>query len=83
MAHTSGGGPAADPGRPDLWLQVIGKIRIARTPLTNHWWNTPLYLAGRGLTTSRSRRSAPPCPGGVPNCGPHVMHEAYSQEVSS
>lgn len=35
-----------------LWLQVIGKIRIARTPLLNHWWNAPLYLTSRGLTTS-------------------------------
>jgi hypothetical protein len=35
-----------------LWLQVVGKIRIARTPLLNHWWNAPLYLHARGLTTS-------------------------------
>ncbi|WP_433471554.1 DUF5996 family protein [Saccharomonospora azurea] len=35
-----------------LWLQIIGKIRIARTPLINHWWNAPLYLTARGLTTS-------------------------------
>jgi hypothetical protein len=35
-----------------LWLQVVGKIRIARTPLLNHWWNAPLYLTARGLTTS-------------------------------
>lgn len=35
-----------------LWLQVVGKIRIARTPLLNHWWNCPLYLTGHGLTTS-------------------------------
>lgn len=35
-----------------LWLQVIGKIRIARTPLLNHWWNAPLYVTTRGLTTS-------------------------------
>lgn len=194
-----------------LWLQVIGKIRLARTPLLNHWWNVPLYVTSRGLTTSLvpaepgrgfsidldllehrldvtttrgqsaqmtleprtvadfynelsdllgrldlatgiwpvpvelpdaipfdqdtthrsydapavtkfwrtlvevqrvfnefreefvgkvspvhlfwgaldlattrfSGRSAPPHPGGAPNCGPHVMHEAYSQEVSS
>ena len=133
-----------------LWLQVVGKIRIARTPLINHWWNAPLYLTSRGLTTSlmpagtgrsfsidldflehrldatttrgqsrsmelclervfnvfRARfvgksspvhlfwgaldlattrfsgRTAPPHPGGLPNCGPHVMHEAYSHEVS-
>lgn len=35
-----------------LWLQAIGKIRIARAPLTNHWWNAPLYLTATGLTTS-------------------------------
>jgi hypothetical protein len=35
-----------------LWLQVVGKIRIARTPLLNHWWNAPFYLTARGLTTS-------------------------------
>lgn len=35
-----------------LWLQVVGKIRIARTPLLNHWWNAPLYVTSRGLTTS-------------------------------
>jgi hypothetical protein len=35
-----------------LWLQMVGKIRIARTPLLNHWWNAPLYLTARGLTTS-------------------------------
>lgn len=35
-----------------LWLQVVGKVRVARTPLLNHWWNCPLYLTGRGLTTS-------------------------------
>ncbi|QDO87989.1 hypothetical protein FNH13_06225 [Ornithinimicrobium ciconiae] len=194
-----------------LWLQIVGKVRIARAPLLNHWWNSPLYLTSTGLTTSLipgergamfsidldllehrldisttdgdrssmqleprsvrdfyaefceqldslglatqiwpvpvelpdaipfpdddthdsydaaavtdwwrtlvqvervvdifaarfvgksspthlfwgaldlattrfSGRSAPPHPGGVPNCGPHVMHEAYSHEVSS
>jgi Family of unknown function (DUF5996) len=34
-----------------LWTQVIGKIRIARTPTLNHWWNATLHLAARGLTT--------------------------------
>ncbi len=33
--------------------------------------------------TRFSGRPAPPHPGGAPNCGPHVMREAYSQEVSS
>lgn len=35
-----------------LWLQVVGKVRLARTPLLSHWWNTPLYVTSRGLTTS-------------------------------
>ncbi len=35
-----------------LWLQVVGKIRMARTPKLNHWWNTTLQLTPRGLTTS-------------------------------
>ena len=33
--------------------------------------------------TRFSGRAAPPHPGGAPNCGPHVMREAYSHEVSS
>ncbi len=35
-----------------MWTQIVGKIRLAQTPLVNHWWNTTLYLTARGLTTS-------------------------------
>lgn len=35
-----------------LWTQVVGKVRLALTPLVNHWWNVPLYVDARGLTTS-------------------------------
>jgi hypothetical protein len=35
-----------------LYTQVVGKVRLANTPLVNHWWNVPLYLTARGLTTS-------------------------------
>lgn len=35
-----------------LWLQIVGKVRLARSPMQNHWWNAPLYLTARGLTTS-------------------------------
>jgi hypothetical protein len=35
-----------------LWTQIVGKIRLARTPLVNHWWNVTLYATSRGLTTS-------------------------------
>jgi hypothetical protein len=38
-----------------MWTQVIGKIRLAQTPLVNHWWNVPLYVDARGLTTSPMR----------------------------
>lgn len=36
-----------------MWTQIVGKVRLALTPLVNHWWNVPLYVSPRGLTTSR------------------------------
>jgi hypothetical protein len=35
-----------------MWTQIVGKIRLVQTPLVNHWWNVPLYVDARGLTTS-------------------------------
>ncbi|MGZ8846420.1 MAG: DUF5996 family protein [Pyrinomonadaceae bacterium] len=35
-----------------MWSQIVGKIRMKLTPLVNHWWNVPLYVSARGLTTS-------------------------------
>ncbi|MGC1407783.1 MAG: DUF5996 family protein, partial [Acetobacteraceae bacterium] len=35
-----------------LWTQVVGKIRLAHASLINHWWQAPLYVTSRGLTTS-------------------------------
>lgn len=35
-----------------MWLQMVGKIRAARTPWVNHSWHAALYLTARGLTTS-------------------------------
>lgn len=35
-----------------MWTQIVGKVRLASTPLVNHWWNVPLYPTSRGLTTS-------------------------------
>ena len=35
-----------------LWTQIVGKIRLALTPWTNHSWHVPLYVTPRGLTTS-------------------------------
>jgi hypothetical protein len=36
-----------------MWTQMVGKVRLALTPLVNHWWNVPLYVSALGLTTSR------------------------------
>lgn len=35
-----------------MWTQIVGKTRLALTPLINHWWNVPLYVSSHGLTTS-------------------------------
>jgi len=35
-----------------MWTQIVGKTRLALTPLQNHWWNVPLYVTARGLSTS-------------------------------
>ena len=34
------------------WSQVLGKVRLAHAPWTNHSWHVPLYLSARGLSTS-------------------------------
>src|ERR1700686_3402272 len=35
-----------------MWLQIVGKTRLALAPMQNHWWQVPLYVTPRGLTTS-------------------------------
>jgi len=35
-----------------MWTQMVGKIRLALSPRLNHWWEVPLYVSARGLTTS-------------------------------
>ena len=44
-----------------LWTQIVGKVRVARTPWLNHSWQTPLYVTARGLTT------------GPIDCGAHTL----------
>jgi len=36
-----------------LWVQIVGKVRMASSPPRNHWWHVPLYVDVRGLTTRR------------------------------
>jgi hypothetical protein len=35
-----------------MWTQIAGKVRLALSPRVNHWWQVPLYVSARGLTTS-------------------------------
>lgn len=35
-----------------MWTQIVGKVRLALAPRVNHWWEVPLYVNARGLTTS-------------------------------
>lgn len=58
-AHMGEGWPALlvdswEPTRRSLhmWSQIVGKVRMAHAPLLNHWWQVPLYVSPRGLTTS-------------------------------
>ncbi len=43
-----------------MWTQIVGKTRLALSPLQAHWWNVPLYVTARGLSTA-----AMPIPNGV------------------
>jgi hypothetical protein len=35
-----------------LWMQIVGKVRLALMPAINHTWNVTLYPTVRGLTTA-------------------------------
>ncbi|MGH9868035.1 MAG: DUF5996 family protein [Candidatus Polarisedimenticolia bacterium] len=35
-----------------MWMQIVGKTRLALAPMENHWWQAALYVTPRGLTTS-------------------------------
>jgi hypothetical protein len=35
-----------------MWTQIVGKVRLALMPLQAHWWNVPLYVSARGLSTA-------------------------------
>jgi hypothetical protein len=34
-----------------LWAQIVGKIRLVKTPWINHSWHVTLYVSARGLTS--------------------------------
>ena len=35
-----------------MWMQIVGKVRIAQCPWVNHSWHVTLFVTTRGLTTS-------------------------------
>jgi Family of unknown function (DUF5996) len=35
-----------------MWTQIVGKIRMAKSPPVNHWWHVTLYVTSRGVGTS-------------------------------
>lgn len=35
-----------------MWTQIVGKTRLALSPMQNHWWQVAFYVTARGLTTS-------------------------------
>jgi Family of unknown function (DUF5996) len=35
-----------------MWTQIVGKVRLALSPWTNHSWHVTFYLTARGMTTS-------------------------------
>jgi hypothetical protein len=35
-----------------MWTQIVGKVRLTKTPWINHSWHVTLYATARGLTTS-------------------------------
>ncbi|MCB2406675.1 DUF5996 family protein [Hymenobacter lucidus] len=44
-----------------MWTQIVGKTRLALSPMLNHWWQVPLYVTPRGLSTGPMPYSAGSC----------------------
>jgi hypothetical protein len=70
-----------------FWLALVQIVRVFnqfRSRFIGKASPVHLFWGALDLAATRfSGRPAPPHPGGVPNCGPNVMLEAYSHEVSS
>lgn len=70
-----------------FWLALVEMERVlTRFRARFLGKSSPVHLFWGALDVALTRfsgRTAPPHPGGMPNCGPHVMWEAYSHEVSS
>jgi hypothetical protein len=71
----------------DFWLALVQMNRVFtqfRSRFIGKCSPVHVFWGALDLAVTRfSGRPAPLHPGGAPNCGPFVMHEAYSHEVSS
>ncbi len=36
-----------------LWMQIVGKVKLALCPFINQWWQVAFYVTTRGMTTGR------------------------------
>src|SRR6266566_9083053 len=36
-----------------MWMQVVGKVKLALAPFINQWWEVAFYVTVRGMTTGR------------------------------
>ncbi|MGI4865154.1 MAG: DUF5996 family protein [Janthinobacterium lividum] len=43
------------------WTQMVGKTRLALSPMLNHWWQVALYVTPCGLTTGAMPYAAGSC----------------------
>src|SRR5690606_30903814 len=70
-----------------FWRVLAGTERVLKVFRARFLGKaSPIHVFWGALDLAHTRfsgRTAPPHPGGVPNCGPHVILEAYSHEVSS
>ena len=70
-----------------FWLALVEMDRVFKMFRARFVGkSSPVHVFWGALDLAATRfsgRTAPPHPGGAPNCGPHVMWEAYSHEVSS
>lgn len=70
-----------------FWLALVEMARVFEVFRARFVGkSSPVHVFWGALDVALTRfsgRTAPPHPGGAPNCGPHVMWEAYSHEVSS
>ncbi len=36
-----------------MWMQIVGKVKLALAPFINQWWEVAFYVTASGMTTGR------------------------------